>query len=116
MIQDTLWLGFVAQLNTRQTGCCKTTPRPFSSQILMAQFNIDVDSGNIRISQLIYGICPGMSQATLFPRVFVVYALVREGLVHLKRVRNTPLTFDTCNNTHNACGGYTPEYDRFLKM
>ena len=47
----------------------------------MAQFNIDVDSGIImRISQLIYGICPGMSQATLFPRVFVVYALIiREG-------------------------------------
>ena len=32
----------------------------------MAQFNSDVDSGIIRISQLIYGICPGMSQATLF--------------------------------------------------
>ena len=32
----------------------------------MAQFNIDVDSGIIRISQLICGICPGMSQATLF--------------------------------------------------
>ena len=58
----------------------------------MAQFNIDVDSGTIRISQLIYGICPGMSQATMFPRVFVVYALIREGLVHLKRVRNIPLT------------------------
>ena len=53
----------------------------------MAQFNIDVDSSIIRISQLMYGICPGMSQATLFPRVFVVYALIREGLVHLKRVR-----------------------------
>ena len=47
----------------------------------MAQFNINVDSGIIRISQLIYGICPGMSQATLFSRVFVVPALIREGLV-----------------------------------
>jgi len=47
----------------------------------MAQFNIDIDSDIIRISQLIYGICPGMSQATLFSRVFVVPALVREGLV-----------------------------------
>ena len=59
---------------------------------MMAQFNIDVDSGIIRISQLIYGICPGMSQATLFSRVFVVPVLFREGLVHLKLVRNTPLT------------------------
>ena len=58
----------------------------------MAQFDIDVESGIVRISQLIYGICPGMSQATLFPRVFVVYALIREELVHLKRVRNTSLT------------------------
>jgi hypothetical protein len=33
---------------------------------LMAQFNIDVDSGIIRISQFIYRICPGMSQHTLF--------------------------------------------------
>ena len=53
---------------------------------LMAQFNIDIDSGIIRISQLIYGICPGMSQATLFSsnRSFVVPALNREGLVDLK--------------------------------
>ena len=47
----------------------------------MAQFNVDIDSGIIRISQLIYGVCPGMSQATLFSRVFVVTALIREGLV-----------------------------------
>ena len=32
----------------------------------MAQFDIDIDSGIIRISQLIYDIYPGMSQATLF--------------------------------------------------
>ena len=50
----------------------------------MAQFNTDVDSGIIRISQLICGICPGMSQATLFSRVFVVPALIREGLVPSK--------------------------------
>ena len=62
--------------------------------LLMAQFNIDVDSGVIRISQLIYGICPGMSQATLFSSnsSFVAPALNREGLVRLERVRNTPLT------------------------
>ena len=43
----------------------KPLPGP-SLPKLMAQFNIDVDSGIIRISQLIHGICPGMSQATLF--------------------------------------------------
>ena len=45
----------------------------------MAQFNINIDSGIIRISQVIYGICPGMSQVTLFSRVFVVPALIKEG-------------------------------------
>ena len=32
---------------------------------LMAQFNIDADSGITRISQFIYSICPGMSQDAL---------------------------------------------------
>ena len=71
----------MVQFNTEQTGWWKTTPRPFSSQNwwhsftlsrpdivkqfpgpslpkLMAQFNTDVDSGIIRISQLIDCICP----------------------------------------------------------
>ena len=61
---------------------------------LMAQFNIDFDSGIIRISQLIYGICPGMSQATLFSRVFVVPALIREGLVPSEI--GAVYTFDLC--------------------
>ena len=58
----------------------KQLPGP-SLPKLMAQFNIDVDSGIIRISQLIYGICPGMSQATLFSIVFIAPALIGEGLV-----------------------------------
>ena len=60
----------------------------------MAQFNIDVDSGIIRISQLIYGICLGMSQATLFSRVFVP-ALIREGLVPSEI--GAAYTFDLCH-------------------
>ena len=47
------------------------SPQPYTRTVpvlvrTVAQFNTDVDSGIIRISQLIYGICPGMSQATLF--------------------------------------------------
>ena len=61
----------------------------------MAQFNIDVDSGIIRISQLVYGICPGMSHATLFSRVCVVAALIREGLVPSKI--GAVYTFDLCH-------------------
>ena len=49
----------------------KQLPGPILSK-LMAQFNIDVDSGIIRISLFIYSICPGVSQATLFSRAFVV--------------------------------------------
>ena len=60
----------------------------------MAQFNIDVDSGIIRTSQLIYGICPAMSQATLFSRVFVVPELIREGLVPSEI--GAVYTFDLC--------------------
>ena len=81
----------------------------------MAQFNMDVDSGIIRISQLIYGICPGMSQATLFSREFVVYALIRKGLVHLKRVRNTPLTcvmFELCKIYGRFDALFDPAYKR----
>ena len=61
----------------------------------MAQFNIDVDSGIIRISQLIYGICPGMSHATLFSRAFVVSARIREGLVPSEI--GAVNTFDLCH-------------------
>ena len=61
----------------------------------MAQFNMDIDSGIIRISELIYGICPGMSQAALFSRVFVVPALIREGLVPFKI--GAAYTFDLCH-------------------
>ena len=61
----------------------------------MAWFNIDVDSGIKRISQLIYGICPGMSQATLFSRVFVVHAGIWEGLVPSEI--GAVYTFDLCN-------------------
>ena len=61
----------------------------------MAQFNIDIDSGIIRISQLIHGICPGMSQATLFSRVFVVPALIREGLVPSEV--GAAYSFDLCH-------------------
>ena len=57
----------------------------------MAQFNIDIDSG----SQLIYGDCPGMSQATLFSRVFVVPALIREGLIPSEI--GAVYTFDLCH-------------------
>ena len=61
----------------------------------MAQFNIDIDGGIIRISQLIYGNCPGMSQATLFSRVFVVSALISEGLVPSET--GAAYTFDLCH-------------------
>ena len=69
----------------------------------MAQFNIDVDSGIIRISQLIYGICPGMSQATLFSRVFVVPALIREGLVPSEI--GAAYTFDLCHVLPGSVNG-----------
>ena len=58
----------------------KQLPGP-SLPKLMAEFNIDVDSGNIRISQFIYRICPGMSQDMLFSRAFAVPERTREGLV-----------------------------------
>ena len=60
------------------------------------RFNIDIDSGIIRISQLIYGIWPGMSQATSFPRVFVVPALIREGLL-VQSEMGAVYTFDLCH-------------------
>ena len=63
----------------------------------MAQFNIDVDSDIIRISQFIYGICPGMSQATLFSRAFAVPVRIREGLVPPEI--GTVYTFDLCQVT-----------------
>ena len=47
----------------------------------MAQFNMDLDSGIIRISQFIYSICPGMSQATLFSGAFTVPVRIRERVV-----------------------------------
>ena len=46
----------------------------------MAQFNVDVDSGIIRISQFIYSIGPCVSQATLFSRALAVPVRIREGL------------------------------------
>ena len=46
----------------------------------MAQFNIDVDSGIVRISQFIYRIFPGMSQDTVFSRAFAVPVRIGEGL------------------------------------
>ena len=61
----------------------------------MAQFNIDVDSGIIRISQFTYAICPGMSQATLFSRAFAVPVRIREGLVPSET--GTVYTFDLCH-------------------
>ena len=61
----------------------------------MAQFNFDIDSGIMRISQLISGICPGMSQATLFCRVFAVPALIRDGLVPSEI--GAVYTFDLCH-------------------
>ena len=61
----------------------------------MAQFNIDVDSGIIRISQLVYGICPGMLQAALFSGAFVVPARIREGLV--PSGIGAVYTFDLCH-------------------
>ena len=79
----------------------KQLPGP-SLPKLMAQLNIDVDSGIIRISRFIYSVCPGMSQATLFSRAFVEPARISEGLApseigihntpHQIGIRNTPLT------------------------
>ena len=57
----------------------KQLPGP-SLPKLMAQFNIDVDSGIIRISQLIYGVCPGMSQAMLFSIYYKYIQLVNPGV------------------------------------
>ena len=54
----------------------------------MAQFNIDVDSGIIRISQLIYGICPGMSQATLLSSTEYMYTRETAYLVRSKQARD----------------------------
>ena len=62
-------------------------------------FNTDVDSGIIRISQLIYGICPGVSQATLFSRVFVVPARTQEGLVPSEI--GAVYTFELCHVWHS---------------
>ena len=61
----------------------------------MAQFYIDVDSGILRISQFIYSICPGMSQAALFSRAFDVPVHIREGLVASEI--GTVYTFDLCH-------------------
>ena len=61
----------------------------------MAQFNIDDDSGIVRISQFIHGICPGMSQAALVSRAFAVPVRVREGLVPSEI--GTVYTFDLCH-------------------
>ena len=71
---------------------------------LMAQFNIDVDSGIIRISQFICSICMGMSQATLFSRAFAVPVHIREGLVPSEI--GTVYTFHLC---HALLGSVTGE-------
>ena len=84
----------LTQFNTEQTGCCITTPRPFSFK-LMAQFHIDIDSGIIRISHFIYRICPGMSQDTLLSRAFAVPVRIREGLVPSEI--GTVYTLDSCH-------------------
>ena len=61
----------------------------------MAQFNIDIDSGIIRISQFIYNICTGMSQDTLFSRAFAVPVSIIEGVVRSEL--GTVYTFDLCH-------------------
>ena len=80
MLLGTVTGAFRHSLTLSRPVVVKQLPGP-SSPKLMAQFNIDLDSGIIRISQLINGSCPVMSQATLFSRVFVVPARIREGLV-----------------------------------
>ena len=62
---------------------------------LMVLFNIDVDSGIIRISRFIYSICPGISQATLFSGAFSVTVRIMEGLVPSEI--GTVYTFDLCH-------------------
>ena len=67
----------------------------------MAQFNIDIHSGSIRISQVMYGICPGMSQATLFSRAFAVPVRIREGLVPSEMAQfNTDVDSGTIRISH----------------
>ena len=59
----------------------------------MAQFNTDVDSGIIGISQFICSFFPGMSQATLSSRAFAVPVHI-EGLAPSEI--GTEYTFDLC--------------------
>ena len=61
----------------------------------MEQFDMDVDSGIIRISQFNYSICPGMSQATLLSRAFPVPVRISEGLAPSEI--GTVYTFDLCH-------------------
>ena len=69
----------------------------------MAQFNIDVDSGITRISQFIYSICPGMSQATLVSIAFAVPVGIREGLAPSET--GTVYTFDLCHVLPGSVNG-----------
>ena len=60
----------------------------------MAQFNIDVDTGIIRISQLIYGICQNVTGYVVFQSIRCIRTYQRGTRSSEK---GAEYTFDLCN-------------------